>query len=436
VHEQILCLSAEDGNPKWIGQMGGDPIAKHAVTIPLLLFIDGDRLLAYNRTTAVAAALDRRNGKLIWEREVLPPDDSSQTPAAYGLSDFSSGASFSAGRLLVYGRHAAVLDSATGKTIWTFEAGRARSFPIKLPSPEDQASGGSLVAIASQWSQPQIGNLGAFRRGSQSSSRGQPNLNYLSASQSQSDSADFARQGGTLVAPAASWAEWVHSGQLGMGTLAGTRMLLFGNGIDLLSMDLPLAGQHRNLHRNSFVGASGNKACFLSDQRLAILNLSHNTLATADLSWVVDANPFELQVALAGARAYATGRNGIVCINLHNGREIFRSPWPQTVRRFFLGNDSDRGAAKPPRMVINHQWHGRIASPSTVQNSRYQQLAMLGGPGQFSRQTNVALPACFPMSSAIAHGRIYSLIAPHQLVALSHSDTQPTNADDASELPD
>ena len=426
--EHVVSLSAQDGKPVWVAQMGGEPFAPHAVSTPVVVFLDGERVLAYNRATATASAFDRRNGKLVWERQIVPriAATKGRSRSSNTVNDFSSGASFSAGRILVYGWDAAILDSRTGDTIWQFETGSPRSFPITL-SPPDQnldPAGGSQSPAASQWLQ---------RDQSQRTSLG---VNYLASSQSSRDLANFARRGGELISPASSWARLAREGRRCMGALSGNRLLLFGSGIDVLSLDLPLAGVRRNLYRSSLVGISGNKACFVRDRQLEIVNLNRGTLVSADLSWVIDESLYELQVTVSGARVYASGRNGILCLNLHSGGEIFRSPWPDSVNRFVLEPEADRAVSErdrdDPRPM--HYWQGRVAGTPFVPMGSH--LSVAAQAPQASVGSTRSLAACQPISNAVAGGRLFAMIAPHQVVALSEAEPDQAETSDANELSD
>lgn len=412
----LLCLSGEDGRPKWLGEMGGIAVAEHGITNPLTLFVDGDQVLAYNSVTAVAASFDRRSGKLDWEREILPRKGASRPAnSGYTLTDFTAGASYSDGRMLVYGRHAAIIETSQGKTVWSFEAGDVRAFPIKLASPEDARNRGSLVPNPATW------NTGR--------NSGPSNINYLGRSADSSVDSGFALRGGSLLAPATSWTTYVGSGQLGMGVLVGKRLMLFGKGLDVLSLDLPLAGMQRNFYSNVFVGTSGNKACFLSGSQLTILNLSRNTVVEVSLAGVVDATSAELQVSIAGTRVYASGGNGVRCLNIHSGGTIFESPWPQRVARM-ISSSGAQGEASKDSTSMSHYWQGRIASIQP--GSRFQTL----GTSYSSKASSPAMPACFPVTNTVADGRLFALVAPHQIVAISQQSNNESTNTDASQPKD
>src|SRR6185503_9740262 len=101
---------------------------------PLLVFLDGTRLLTFNSRSGTAAAFSCRNGKLLWQWQ-LPPG-----PASVPGMQFTGGATASDGRLFVYGSTGALLDSATGRVIWSLDPARARTFPFRLEDPEAAAA--------------------------------------------------------------------------------------------------------------------------------------------------------------------------------------------------------------------------------------------------------------------------------------------------------
>ena len=157
----------------------------------------------------------------------------------------------------------------------------------------------------------------------------------------------------------------------------------------------------------------------------------------------------ELQVTVAGARIYATGRRGIACINLHTGGEIFKSPWPEVVSRFFLPSEVDGEENKIVASGASNQWQGRIphATGAEAQANPFQQIntwssfsSSRHSPYPVQQVAKPTLPGCFPINNAVADGKLYALVAPHQLVALSHTQNgtkkNPTNTDNAIERPD
>ena len=406
---QLLCLSGEDGETEWIAELAGDPVVGGFVASPVRLFSDGSRIVCYNCLSAVAAAFESANGKLQWEREVLPEGGGAATPLEYNC-----GASYSDGRLLVYGRHAAILDTDSGKTIWSFDPKGGRQFPISLPMPEDRSAGGGL------------GGSFNFAVSSPSSSQFQPvQANYLSQGGLRAEPAEFASIGGSFVAPAAAWLGYLQGGNAGMGILSGSRLILLGMGIDVLSLDLPLAGLHRNLYNNTFVGLSGNKACFISGERLSILNITRNTVSVADLSKLVAQDVAELQVTIAGTRVYASGQRGVACLNIHTGGEIFFSPWPDAVKRRLLPEGVQSGGRGESIANLSHVhfWHGRVINANLVRGTAFLPLAQARvAAGSPAIMADAYLP-----NNLVDGGRLYAQITPHQMVALSGGGAAKSN---------
>jgi len=406
---QVLCLSGETGKQAWVAELAGVALAGAAVANPVRLFVDGDRIVCYDCVTAVATALESDNGKLIWEREILP-----EKGGATKLVEGNCGASFSEGRLLVYGRHAAIIETETGKMIWSFDAGAARSFPITLPAPEDRNSGGSLG-----------GHFNFPSWGLRTTPQQQPTevqANYLTADDLRGDPIEFTTQGGSLLAPAAAWLGYLQRGGAGLGVLSGRRLMLFGQGIDVLSLDLPLAGMHRKLLGYTFVGLSGNKACFISETQLGILNLSRNTFTVIDLSKLVANNAAELQITIAGTRIYASGGEGVMCLNVHTGGEIFFSAWPDLVVEHLL----PKGARPERRSAMSQHeyfWHGRVLNSASLQGTPYQPLAQPRTAGS----SPVVMADAYPLGNLVGDGRLYAHLLPHQIVALSGAAGDKTN---------
>ncbi|MDG2123326.1 MAG: PQQ-binding-like beta-propeller repeat protein, partial [Verrucomicrobiales bacterium] len=395
--DRIGCLDGEDGRVLWENgtgfslpklpvpnQQGGSGIA----VPPMRLFVDGTRLVVFSPEAGRAMAFLTTNGKVLWERSLLGDGGRKAMPSGLG-----SGADYSEGMLFVYGNTPAVLDGATGEMVWRFGSGRVRKFPMRLEAKGEgePASFGGIAGIAP-----------AVSKAANLSYTGAANLHPYYARQ-------FVESGGSLVAPAVQWSMRLEQGESGFARMAGRRLLLMDrDGVLALSLDLPL-GAVRYPGTGSFVGSSGNKVVLLGNggKELVILNLTKRTIDSIPLGEVGEVgSPGAMQLAVGGARVYAAGSKGILCVNMHTGGRVFFQEWPE------LAGVGD-GFVEEEVVTGNRVVRQQQATPSM--QYFWQGQAVLTGKG---------LVSCRGMVNSVGNGRLYAVVGENRVVALGDNQDE------------
>jgi len=376
---EVDCLSVKDGRLLWRAELGavvaggpGGQFARAFVTV----FAHKDRMLAYCATSGMAAAFDRKTGKLIWERS-LPAQGN--VPATWA----NSGASLSGRRLFVYGVHAAILDAETGEPEWSFEPSRVRKFPVKLKEPAAAAAAAKAPPAVPPYYSSYPGSRGY--RGYYPSTPPPPvYLSHLQRSRALGAVASAPSARVALAAPAVVWA-YGQSGQPRLGHVLGDRLLLFGqNGLLVVPLDLPLAGKRYSLS-GTFVGMAGHVACLLQAGVLQTVDVTSGATRTYSLQEITrgQANA-RLQATVDGSLVYVTGPGGILCVNAKTNQRVFNVPWPKVL-----------GPVQPSTAQhYAYQWQGVMAYHSHGQ-----------GP-------------CIPMADSVGKGALYATVTPTRVVAL------------------
>ena len=339
---EVACLSAETGRTLWRASVGRRPAVMAATTnsgaaSPFVsVFVDGGVVLAWDPATSSASAFDLETGKLL--REVTLAADRGALPT-WG----SSGATFSGGRLFVYGACSAVLRADTTEVEWSFEPAKPRKLPVKLAEP---GGGGGAAALSvmgtpfgshSGLGMPMVhSGHSRYRSGYYPHRGGAPQHVYLNhfaqgGARVQRHWGGYAPpSGAVLAAPAVVWASAWRQPRLGV--LDGGRLLLFWHSkLLVLDLDLPLKGREIGVS-GTFVGTAGRVVCMLQNGQLALGDMKTGNVKTYGLAEVVagQRNP-RLDACVDGPHVYVSGPGGILCVNARAGLRVAFSAWPELV---------------------------------------------------------------------------------------------------------
>lgn len=387
----IECWSADDGRLLW---RATDIVSGGGVQGVLpTLFVRAGQVLVCDGAQGRLVALDPQSGKMRWEREY---PRSKEAGPVYGLN---SGASLSDGRLLLYGAATVVVSAATGDVLWSFDARRARTFPISLAAP-------GTTAVAS----PAPTSMAYSRR---SSWGGTPSQQFIAMDYSmRRQSGSFVYGGGmgqgqiAFTNSAAAWAtNTPHRSGTRFAVLQGNRMLLFSDqGMWSVRLDLPFTTAYLQAN-GTFLGSTADRAFLLSGEMITSVSLESGKWETIGLSPVermedpddeseempvaVSRGVRNMRAAVGSSLIYVSENDGISAWNPRTRQRVFQSTWPKSV--------APKVTATQPEQA-QYTLHGRM---------RYN------NNGQYS--------AIEPMTGLVTGGVFYVESEPGRLVALANA---------------
>ena len=342
---ELRSFDTGSGELLWVSVVGGQmpafrPGEAESVPPDMSVFPEGDRIFTFEPRSGTACCVALETGKLIWRNEVYTEDSLRGEGILFGLN---AGASYAGGKLLVYGRRAAIIDCETGEQIWTFEGDEVRTFPLNLSSKaeegtEFEASLSLLSVSMSGASQFRLAPSTWIDHLSQGGERGAQIPNFLKYS-------------GALVAPALRWVQ-TQSQQMqpSRGELRGSQMLLMGpTGAKQFSLDLPLEAVSHPVH-GTLTGFAGGKACILKGKEITLLQLASGKAERIRIENLPDRA--EVEVALSGPRIYLSSAAGVHCVNAHTAGLIFHAPWPDEMTELMPDADADEHPS------IEYYWNG------------------------------------------------------------------------------
>ncbi len=359
----LSARSADDGRVLWSAEVAGQwtrpappPGNPPAPTVVDETLVDAaGRVLVWRAEEAVAAAFHPETGKLLWTRDL-----SAANTNAY-FNQLGTGSSCDGSRLLVFGHQPAILETASGATLWSFDSSAVRTFPIELRSTDDAQAAPAAPAVT--WPASSVSRLssGYFPPSYRSAMQQQRKLalSHLRPLTERSSSlSQWMAVGGSLVAPAVAWAETAPWGGGLNGELAGGRALLSGgNATQALSLAMPLAGQRLEAP-GTFIGATGPRAVVLHNGGLVLCDTAAGNVTTLPLSGAA-AGPSDAVVA--GGRVYAATPEALVCVNTFTRRVLFTHPWPDAIKKW-AGLDKPAAGAPvtAPQQAQQMDWGRNI----------------------------------------------------------------------------
>ncbi len=390
--DSLTCRSVDDGSVLWRGFVGdllppaaGQEAGAYAQLgpPPMGVFVaPGGAVTVFSPGAGVAASFQGESGKVLWMRDAIAEGGGAFAPAALG-----AGAAFRNGLLCIYGHRPLILDGASGATLWSFDGGDVRAFPLALELASDVVEDGSTWTSITALAPVSLSHLG--RNGSLGDYRVR----------------QFVEGRGELVAPAVGWATSAAEGSNVMAALTSRRLLLMGTqGMQSLSLELPLAAQQFPIG-GTFVGAAGSKAVVLDSggRRLQVADLARGGVELLPIGFVGEGRePGDLDVALSGARAYAVGPDGVVCYNVLTGQNLFAAAWPERS----WARDLDGGAESPAAAFAAG------AAPS----QRRPMIAYWQGTARQSDGRSASV--CVVPRAVADGGRLYCVTSKGRVVAL------------------
>lgn len=323
-----------------------------------------DQVYVFSPHTGIVSCLAADTGKIVWET----PLDTDE-----GGAFLDSGLSLDGDHLLVYGRNTAVFDAQSGQILWTVETGKVREFPVQLTGVGQSLSSGSVL----------------FRGAPYHSSASMPFLDYTQ--QNNGYAYADANQRFVLSSPVVQWAR---QGGVRRGVLNGGRLLLMGhNTMQVLQLELPLPAQSYSFN-GTYLGIAGDRACFLQQQGLSLVDLEDGSSRQVVLQEFFPAGPEN--GCIDGLRVYISGDAGVACVNARTSDVLFTAPWPDVVLPVEeMPSDS---------MVVNnlHTQHSRNYLPG----------------GRVQQQDGSGKSQYYQTVCAVREGVLYALQSPDRLVAL------------------
>ncbi|MBN1809348.1 MAG: PQQ-binding-like beta-propeller repeat protein [Planctomycetes bacterium] len=336
----LACLAASDGGLKWRVDMGGGRSA--AVPSSVRFFVQGNVVTAYDPQRNRVVCLDAPTGKVRWEQD-LPGDTDAP------INPLGAGAAVAGSRLLAYGPGATVVNTVDGRIEWVFDSDSVRQFPVEIKDKDDNRGAAGAASVLPGIPAPAGLVVGQYAvpYPHVASPYAPTGLlpPVLAAPATQTDytrcSTDAwdknlpsSLSGTKLVAPAVCWAS---AGRMNDRTavLAGHRLLLFGDGLLILDLDMPLKGRHVDCS-GMFIGMAGPTACLVSATSLRTVNVDDGSTYAYDLKDVTGGSSvIRVAAAVDGPLVYVAGPNGILCFNVGMKSVVFLEPWPEGTKDLY-----------------------------------------------------------------------------------------------------
>jgi hypothetical protein len=351
----IECWSGDDGRLLW----RATDLGEVASVYPSLFFHAG-RLLVCNPTQATIQSLDPATGKIDWQREYP------RQKVSFPLHALNCGASYSDGRILLYGAATIIASAANGTVQWSFGTSDVKGFPL------------SLADISAQAPVPapyQLGQVPRFQRGGM-----QPLVTYDYRTRRQSSSHGWIPQPGqpfVLANAAASWAFGGNDGgQSRFAILSGQKLLLFSSqSLHTVRLDLPFLGS-QVYGRGAVAGFAGRFACLVEGRNIQVIDLDSGTAqqivlsasnridgedngdGDAEIARQMQNSVTKVQAAIDGPLIYVSEKSGISGYLVRTSRRVFHSPWPKSVAPAETPADpaGSMGYVQHGRMFYNGQY--------------------------------------------------------------------------------
>ena len=323
------------------------------------------------------------------------------------IYSLNSGATYSDGRLFVFGKSCEILDSTNGKTLWSFDDRGVHRFPVVLDrfqegdepmgEPKEPASAVSAQSrasamISSPYARPGMTALA------------QPAATFVDHEDDlmsrMKQLKPFLQGEGALVAPAVQWNGYRTLGQTAADArIVGNRLLLMGvEGIREISLALPV-GAHRFSINGILLGVAGDSVWLLEGNVLTQLGLTDGLKREVKID-SQSRNIGEIRAVMSGSRIYVSHAQGLTVLNAHSGKVIGKNSWPDLMMDYMakgrggIGQDAEHQVAA---------WQGYVRS----------------APGRSAY--------CFPLRNRVQGDRLYTMVDESSFVMLRGRRVVPAN---------
>lgn len=387
VGNQIRSYLVKDGSMQWQSDLLPAGIielstVKNAPSVARpdpVMFLEGDHLLCYAPALDVAACFQKQSGKLIWSRDF--GKEGLQKGLVYSLN---SGAAFSEGRLFLFGKSCQILDSATGKTLWSFDDSGVHRFPVVLDRvSEDDEKTDLPKTDASTINM----NSPVFATGVTNSVATKPLTTFVDHENDvmsrMKQLKPFLQGEGALVAPAVQWNGFRMTGnRIADARIAGSNLLLMGDEeMQQISLHLPI-GANRVDANGVLIGVAGDKVWFLDGAELMQRSLSNNQIQVINIEGQPDGGR-GVRAVMSGSRIYVSHAQGLTVLNAFSGKMIGENPWPTLMKKYLIKAGFENGGNEEP---MDAAWQGYVRS-------------IPGRPIY-----------CFPLRNRAQGGRLYTMV--------------------------
>ncbi len=419
----IRCHSVEDGKLLWetdldLGVAAVPWSATHDLRLarpPLELSMESGRLLAFAPAIGVAASLEAESGKLIWLRTLAAPGTDAIVTApgqpVHGdmnpVFSLNSGAAFGDGSMMVFGNRAEILDTTNGSTLWSLGVGAPRQFPVQLRKRAEEeakdiaAEPAADKADLSPTSQALSGAIHAGLRAASINHRADESARHAVA-------VPFIQYSGTLLAPAAHWAQ----GRLGNAVphdaqIVDGKLLLMGTDTHQISLSLPVGSDDFTVDSwSSWIGATTVSGWTLHDNILRRVDFERGSVDAVLLDEIAGEEGVS-SVILSSGRLYAIGDAGVLVLNAFSGGVITKLEWPDALQVY--------------RHSLPGEWQEQVAK------RRVWQGGVFGGSGRPLTCIGDGRRA------TVLNQRLYVTMSPGSFVALDEAKAAVISKDEEGE---
>lgn len=348
VNNAIVCLDPQTGKRRWETA----PVDA-ASTGPMYIRYANKICLGYVPAKALVFACDAASGKLLWSTKYSAADCPPEMLPLCGWDADDR-------RVFVYGASAAILDTATGRPLWTFEDTDVATFPLTLKAVVKERNDGPAAAGANTGTpSPTTTTMPYYPGGMRAPTI---NLNYAAQNKIPALLPSF-----RLTSPVLAWAA---EARPRLGAILDNRIVLCNSErILVLPADLPVVVRSIEVS-GTLLALAQRYAFFLKDDMLVRLDLDTGTALNRELPQAsagllgasqqhpAEAGRFPLTEALTdGQRLYLCGPRGMACLNVRDFSTIAAVPWPKEVQA--LQQDLPR-----PNATADTNAYGMIGYPA------------------------------------------------------------------------
>jgi len=362
------------------------------------LVAHGGRLFAFHPASGLLLAIDAETGKWLWQNRI---DGGEGAGAPEGrLFSLNAGLDAADGLVFAYGRRAAVLDAATGATVWRFDGEPGSRFPLVLRKDRGEGADGNSEkpTAAKVVSRPSGKTSWQAGRGEEAPAR--RFLDFVGSEATGVLPLTGPLEGeASLVGPAMHWARArLSSGTPALGAMGDGHLWLMREGrLRRVSARAPVASKELPAE-GIFIGETGNHAWLLDDGYLRHVDFHRDRVSRLQVSDV--GGVASLRAELVGNQLVVSGGIGFKLVNALTGQVIGQGVWPDPMREHLRRRAPELDRPGNPSSA----WQGRIRRR---------------GPGQ---------PAyCLPVGSVVTRNRFVTIFGERVLACVGAGEPRGEN---------